>query len=319
MNHALRPVPKPKKFTPPVLTNVDPLPTGPVAIGLFTGLSVEVCDPAAMAHLSLDGGFGQGTSSRSFPKVVARTGRNVGRVRRNPSGVVHRRQVERRREWAGKFGSVEGSGETVWVMEEDEEKLVEVGAVSVEELKRNALKVEEDPFMIRENLSLSLEEAMFLVRELDVLKVQSFDGSVFTEKNLVEKFAAIKKDFIPSYAAFMYLKSRNWIIRSGLKFGGDFLLYQKGPQFFHASYIVLIQTYQSGKILTTSGRNLENYDFQCFNRIAETTAKDLLILEVHYPEGLDPADPHECLRRLNEFRVGEVFPKHHNYVATRTG
>lgn len=82
---------------------------------------------------------------------------------------------------------------------------------------------------------------------------------------------------------------------------------------------MLTQAYQSEKILTTCGRNLENYDFQCFNRIAETTAKDLLILEVHYPEGLDPADPHECLRRLNEFLVGEVFPKHHNYVATRTG
>ncbi|XP_055595921.1 uncharacterized protein LOC129746337 [Uranotaenia lowii] len=170
-----------------------------------------------------------------------------------------------------------------------------------------------------ENLALSFEEAYFLLHELRCLEVQALDESVLDEFQLLEKFTKVKRFFIAHYVAFMYFRAKNWIVKSGIKFGGDFLLYQRGPQFYHASYIVLVQPIQSnGEKFSNSVHYLENYDFQCFNRIAETTAKHLLVLEVHFPKNIDPYNPVQCIGSLDKFAVSEIFPSHHNYLAART-
>ncbi|XP_052899366.1 tRNA-splicing endonuclease subunit Sen2 [Anopheles moucheti] len=93
------------------------------------------------------------------------------------------------------------------------------------------------------------------------------------------------------------------------------LIYVKGPQFYHASYIVLVQEMFEGKQIDS--HVVDGLDFQGFNRIAETTAKDVLFLEVHYPSTLDLTDSAACLERLKDVRVAELFTKHHNYLAAR--
>lgn len=37
---------------------------------------------------------------------------------------------------------------------------------------------------------------------------------------------------------YYWFRTRGWVVRSGLKYGGDFLLYEKGPDFCHSSYLV---------------------------------------------------------------------------------
>lgn len=93
------------------------------------------------------------------------------------------------------------------------------------------------------------------------------------------------------------------------------VIYVKGPQFYHASYIVLIQEVFDGAEMLTAA--IDGLDFQGFNRIAETTGKDLLFLEVHYPSALDLSDDAACLERVKDVHVAETFTKHHNYLAAR--
>lgn len=43
--------------------------------------------------------------------------------------------------------------------------------------------------------------------------------------------------FPASYAAYEYYRNENWIPKSGLKYGGNFVLYRKGPAYYHAEYV----------------------------------------------------------------------------------
>lgn len=318
--HLQRTIAKAKKFTPRNLTDIDPLPVDSRAtphnkriVAIFTGLTVEVCDPIGIQKLALGGCFGQGTLSRSFPASVRDRG-----VNRSYEQVVRRRQLDRRKEWSRKYGQINVNNcVNVRVMEEDVEKQLKDGAIGQKQLQYALVGNEVDPFPIPEHLSLFFEECLFLVSELKCLEVRTLEGVTITETQLLNNFSKLKRSFLVSYVAYIYLKSKNWVIKSGLKFGGDFLLYQKGPQFFHASYVVLIQPYQNGAQLPTGHHYMENYDFQCFNRIAETTAKDLLVLEVNCPTDIDPIDCVSGIKRLNEFKVSEIFPKHYNYAAYR--
>lgn len=320
--HTQCPISKEKKHTSPNLAFVEPLPVTSRAskpderiVAIFTGLTVEVCDPAGIEKLALGGCFGQGTLSRSFPKAIREGGyENSGEL-----PVVRRRVLKRREDWHRKYGTKgDSSAARVRVLEEEVEKQLQSGAISQRQLKYAVVETKVNPFSVPEHLSLMFEESLFLVRELKCLEVRTFEGVVLSEEDLLKRFSKLNSNFLELYVAYHYMKSKNWIIKSGLKFGGDFILYQKGPQFFHASYIVLVQPYRNGERLPQcSSHYLDNFDFQGFNRIAETTAKDLLILEVHFPCDLDPSDFVGGLDRLNEFKVSEMFPKHHNLAANR--
>ncbi|XP_053665129.1 tRNA-splicing endonuclease subunit Sen2 [Anopheles marshallii] len=166
-----------------------------------------------------------------------------------------------------------------------------------------------------EPLCLFLEEAFFLMHTLGILHLKDLFDNTIRPLEAFEKFRKIKKNFLACYCAYLYLKSKNWVIKSGIKFGGDFVIYVKGPQFYHASYIVLVQEMFEGKQIDSHA--VDGLDFQGFNRIAETTAKDILFLEVHYPSTLDRMDNVACLAGLKDVRVAELFTKHHNYLAAR--
>lgn len=76
------------------------------------------------------------------------------------------------------------------------------------------------------------------------------------------------------------------------------MLYYKGPNYYHASYVVLI-----------CDDKIHAKDAQSNYRVADTTGKELIILNVLWPSDLDRSDKIECFKRLNEFQVTEVIPK----------
>ena len=50
--------------------------------------------------------------------------------------------------------------------------------------------------------------------------------------------------FMISYAAYHHYRSLGWVVRSGVKFSVDFLLYNRGPAFSHAEFaVVLLPSY----------------------------------------------------------------------------
>lgn len=85
------------------------------------------------------------------------------------------------------------------------------------------LNLVEDPFPIEDALALLPEEAFFLHFSLRCLKIMNFDQThEFTTDELLAKFCHTDSKFIQKFIVYHFYRSKNWIVKSGLKFGGDF-------------------------------------------------------------------------------------------------
>ena len=88
-------------------------------------------------------------------------------------------------------------------------------------------------YTIHEYLQLTLEEAFFLVYNFNCLKV--VDGNSPLEvAQLWKKCRQANEKFLPNYIAYHYYRSKGWVPRCGIKYGTNFLLYYKGPEFYHS-------------------------------------------------------------------------------------
>ncbi|MBN2420907.1 tRNA-intron lyase [Candidatus Woesearchaeota archaeon] len=115
---------------------------------------------------------------------------------------------------------------------------------------------------------LSLFEALFLIEKgkLDVFlgKKSLSEDSFATRAN--KKI----KHFITKYVVFRDLRDRGYIVKTALKFGADFRVYDKGinPGDDHAKWIVF-PVHES--------EHLTWHEFASKNRVAHSTKKRLLI------------------------------------------
>ena len=50
-------------------------------------------------------------------------------------------------------------------------------------------------------------------------------------------FVASQPFFLTTYVAYHFYRSHAWCVKSGLKLGVEFVLYRKGPEFFHAQCV----------------------------------------------------------------------------------
>lgn len=138
------------------------------------------------------------------------------------------------------------------------------GTSPVEENKTLELVQETDKHIKHKNqehLHISLEEAFFLSFSLGVLQIcpsASTDNNEQPEplstSSLLSLFrrhsyfpphslsiASVPDDpFMLSYAAYHHFRTMGWVVRSGIKFGVDYLLYNRGPAFTHAEFAVLV-------------------------------------------------------------------------------
>ncbi|KAH9279228.1 putative tRNA-splicing endonuclease subunit sen2 [Echinococcus granulosus] len=77
------------------------------------------------------------------------------------------------------------------------------------------------------------------------------------------------------YAAYLYYRSRGWIVRPSLTLGGvDFLLYAESPCLRHAAYAVIVMSASN----TRSAR-----DIAAHLRVTSSVAKRLIIAEIAAP------------------------------------
>lgn len=76
---------------------------------------------------------------------------------------------------------------------------------------------------IDESLVLSLEESFFLQNALKCLEIRTLDEKKSLSANeFLSICCSLKKNFVMCYVAYHYYRSQEWIVKSGLKFGGDF-------------------------------------------------------------------------------------------------
>jgi len=86
-------------------------------------------------------------------------------------------------------------------------------------------------------LELSLFEALYLL-EKGELEVETPEGLKMSPEQL-EKYSVERiPDFREHYEVYRDFRNRGFIVRSGMKFGSDFSLYETAPGIEHAPYLV---------------------------------------------------------------------------------
>ena len=118
-------------------------------------------------------------------------------------------------------------------------------------------------------VELSLLEALYLM-EKGRLVVKSEAGRKLTFESYLKKARKVEPNFWIRYHVFKDMRNRGYIIKTALKFGADFRVYDRGvkPGEDHARWI--IYPVHEGETLTW-------YEFAAKNRVAHSTKKRLLM------------------------------------------
>ncbi len=119
---------------------------------------------------------------------------------------------------------------------------------------------------------LSLLEAVYLT-EKHRLAVLDGRNKTMRPEHLSNRAAKAEHDFWARYAVFKDFRDRGYVIKTALKFGADFRIYDRGvkPGEQHAKWIVY-PVKESAKLTWQ--------DFAAKNRVAHSTKKNLLIAVV---------------------------------------
>lgn len=118
-------------------------------------------------------------------------------------------------------------------------------------------------------VQLSLQEALFL---LEKGKITISDGRIKSMKaeDFIKKARKAEPNFWIRYCVFKDMRNRGYIIKTALKFGADFRVYDRGikPGEDHARWIIFP---------VHEGETLTWYEFAAKNRVAHSTKKRLMM------------------------------------------
>ncbi len=118
-------------------------------------------------------------------------------------------------------------------------------------------------------IELSLLEALYLM-EKGRLIIKSEAGRAIKFESYVKKARKVEPNFWIRYVVFKDMRNRGYIIKTALKFGADFRVYDRGikPGEDHAKWIVFP---------VHEGSTLTWHEFSAKNRVAHSTKKRLLL------------------------------------------
>jgi tRNA-splicing endonuclease subunit Sen2 len=162
----------------------------------------------------------------------------------------------------------------------------------------------------QEHFQLTLEEAFFLSYSLGALTIlDPVTKSAIPNQELFTLFR--KSSYLPpltnpslapddpfmlNYVVYHHFRSLGWVVRGGVKFAVDFMLYNRGPVFSHAEFgVVILPSYSDP--YWSSDIFLQNYTkskekrtwawFHCINRVITQVKKTLVLVYVDIPRPLD--------------------------------
>jgi len=118
-------------------------------------------------------------------------------------------------------------------------------------------------------VQLSLLEALYLIEKKRLEVLDGRNKPIPSEK-FMKKAAKIESNFRTRYVVFKDLRSRGYIVKTALKFGADFRVYERGvkPGEDHAKWVVFPVHEITG---------LTWHEFAAKNRVAHSTKKRLMI------------------------------------------
>ncbi|MCJ1381998.1 hypothetical protein MMC17_005110 [Xylographa soralifera] len=158
----------------------------------------------------------------------------------------------------------------------------------------------------QEHLQLTLEEAFFLQYGLGILEVENIESTdPVTTNTLLTLFRVnsyfpscrpsdLRSDdsFLISYVVYHHFRSLGWVVRSGVKFAVDYLLYNRGPVFSHAEFaVIILPSYHHPYWRETTSRAMDVAKRQskswwwlhCVNRVQSQVKKSLVLVYVEIP------------------------------------
>jgi len=129
----------------------------------------------------------------------------------------------------------------------------------------------------KDKINYTLSEAIFLV-EKGKMEVTSKNKKI-PKKELLKKLQKIDKKIQVKYPVYENLRERGYIVKTALKFGADFRVYDKGkrPGKVHAKWIVFCEH---------ESKTQKWNEFSAKNRVAHSTKKKLLLAIVDEEEDI---------------------------------
>ncbi len=118
-------------------------------------------------------------------------------------------------------------------------------------------------------LHLSLIEALYLL-EKTRLKILDGRNREIAKESYIRKAVRKEPNFWARYCVFRDLRERGYVVKTALKFGADFRVYDRGvkPGDDHARWVVYP---------VKEGSTLTWHEFAAKNRVAHSTKKRLMI------------------------------------------
>ncbi|XP_013787717.1 tRNA-splicing endonuclease subunit Sen2-like [Limulus polyphemus] len=289
---------------------------------------VKISDESSINDLNFKGFFGKGSLSKNIPNFQ----RNQEIVDGLPvlSKARYKRHLDQAKEHlrlsvVTKESSKEGV-KVIQLTEEDEEEddvemnqsentyvlVREPNEPGSSEADPNLQKAE-DPLPVKECLQLTFEEAFFLSYGLGCLLVADEKGKILDILTMWRRFCELShKNFPAFYTAYHYFRSKGWIVKTGLKYGADFLLYKDGPPFYHASYSVLVVVVKEGILREDSDKGKDRHStwasLAALNRVTLQVAKEILYCHVIQPNGIKDEDL-QSPNCISQFQVQEILMK----------
>jgi len=119
-----------------------------------------------------------------------------------------------------------------------------------------------------QKITYSPFETFYLI-EKNKLELFSRQDKKLTKEQILKKFTK-NKNFLTKYLVFKDLREKGYVVKTALKFGADFRVYDKGKK--------TNQTHSKWICFTTKeNKSTTWHDFTAKNRVAHSTKKNLLI------------------------------------------
>lgn len=136
-----------------------------------------------------------------------------------------------------------------------------------------------------EHLILSPFEAMYLV-ETGALCVFSTDEKQLKRYDLWGYWLGNDRRFSHRYSVYKHFRDKHYTVRSGLKYGGDFLLYSGDPNTTHAAYVVKVMSHDPQMVESHDPQMVGSHDMpewtevNSVRRVSESVAKECVLAYV---------------------------------------
>lgn len=143
---------------------------------------------------------------------------------------------------------------------------------------RSIISAEKD----KQWFQLSMEEAFYLCHCLKCLKINIGENNKCqkNDEELWQHMKTRKENFDEMYMAYLHLRRKNWVVRSGLQYGVDFVAYRHHPSLVHSEYAVLVMNEEDGDDCK-NGRLRVWSDLHGTIRLCGSVAKTLLVLHIN--------------------------------------